>query len=76
LITEQVIPHEELLDAVHQASVEYVEADRALKNYRFAVDHLTPEGHAKMEELQRNASAKSRALREAQVQLLLSNPSL
>ena len=74
MITEQLIPHEELLDAVHQASIQYVEADRALKNYRLAFNHLTPENRARLEELQRAAAARSRELREAQTQLLLSNP--
>jgi hypothetical protein len=75
LITEQVISHEELLDAVHEASVEYVEAERALKGYRFIVNGLTPENHVTLEELQRNVTVKSRALREAQTQLLLTTPS-
>jgi hypothetical protein len=76
LFTEQVISHEELLDAVHEASVQYVEAERALQNYRLAFNHLTPENRAALDELQGAVSAKSRALREAQTQLLLSTPSL
>ena len=76
MLTEQVISHEELLDAVHDASVEYVEAERALQNYRLAFNNLTPENRAMLDELQGTVSAKSRALREAQTQLLLSNPSL
>jgi hypothetical protein len=75
VFAEQVIPHEELLEAVHEATVQYVEAERALKNYRLALNHLTPESHGRLEELQRTASARSQALRAAQVQLLLSKPS-
>ena len=71
MLTEQLISHEELLEAVHQASIEYVEAERDLKNYRLAFNHFTPEIDARLEELQRNVSAKSQSLRAAQTQLVL-----
>lgn len=72
---EQVSPHQEILEAVHEASVQYVEAERALENYRLTLYNLTTESNARLEELKRTASARSRALRDAQTQLLLSNPS-
>ena len=74
MISEQVISHDELLEAVHEASVEYVEADRALHSYRLALSHLALEGDARLEELRRTACAREQALRDAQTQLLLSNP--
>jgi len=72
---EQVSPHEELLEAVHEASVQYVEAERAFENYRLTLYNLTTESNARLEELKRAVSARSQALREAQTQLLLSSPS-
>jgi hypothetical protein len=69
LIAEQLISHEELLAAVHEASIHYVEADSALRNYRSSGAHP-----AKLEQLKRNLAAEEQALREAQTQLLLSNP--
>jgi hypothetical protein len=74
LITEQLSPHQELLEAVHEATVLYVAAERALKDYRLALYSLEPESDARLEELKRTALARSQALRDAQTQLLLSNP--
>jgi hypothetical protein len=74
LISEQISPHEELLDAVHEAAVQYVEADRELENYRLVVHNFTPESEARLRELRRNVVQRSEALRAAQTQLLLSNP--
>ena len=72
---EQVSPHQELLEAVHEASVQYVEAERALENYRLTLYNLTTESDTRLEELKRAVSARSQALREVQTQLLLSSPS-
>jgi hypothetical protein len=69
LITEQFISHEELLAAVHEASIHYVEADSALRNYRLSGAHP-----AKLEQLKHNLAAEEKSLREAQAQLLLSHP--
>ena len=69
MIAEQLIPHEELLDAVHEASVHYVEADSALRNYRLSGAHP-----AKLEQLKSNLAAEEQSLRRAQKLLLLSNP--
>jgi hypothetical protein len=75
LTIEQVSPHQELLEAVHEASVQYVEAERALENYRLTLYNLTTESDTRLEELKRAVSARSQALREVQTQLLLSSPS-
>jgi hypothetical protein len=69
LIAEQLISHEELLAAVHEASIHYVEADSALRNYRLSGAHP-----AKLEQLKRNLAAEEKSLREAQAHLLLSHP--
>jgi hypothetical protein len=68
-LTEQLISHEELLEAVHEASIHYVEADSALRNYRLNGAHP-----AKLEQLKSNLAAEEQILREAQTLLLLSNP--
>jgi len=75
LISEQVSPHNELLDAVHEASVRYVEAERALQSYRLALDHMAVDSDTRLEELRRTACAREQALRDVQTQLLLFNPS-
>jgi len=54
--------------------VEYVEAERILQHYR-ATNDLNSLGSPRLAELKRIVSIKSQALREAQTQLLLSNPS-
>jgi hypothetical protein len=73
LITEQVVSHEELVHAVYEASVDYVQADQALTSFRLSLEHFTPENLARLENLKRSTAAKSRVLREAQTQLLLAN---
>ncbi len=67
MITEQLIPHDELLNAVHEASVHYVEADSALRDYRLSGAHP-----AKLEQLKSNLAAEEQSLRRAQTQLVLS----
>lgn len=74
MITEQIIPHEELLDAVHDAAVEYIDAERALQNYRSAAGPLNVESDAKLKQLKRTVAARAQALRDAQEQLVLTNP--
>ena len=68
MITE-LISHEELLEAVHEASIQYVEADSALRNYR-----LDGFSAVNLDQLKRDVASKERSLREAQTQLLLSTP--
>ena len=67
MLAEQLISHQELLEAVHEASVHYVEADSALRNYRSHGAHP-----AKLEQLKSNLAAEEQSLRRAQTLLVLS----
>jgi hypothetical protein len=71
LITEQLISRDELLEAVHEASVRLIEADKALRHYRLDGSLENP---SKLNQLRRALADSEQSLRDAQAQLVLGGP--
>jgi hypothetical protein len=72
VVTDQLVSREELIEAVHDASIEYIHAEKVFQDFQTNMGVPTPATTAKLRELKRNALRRAQTLRSVQTQLLLS----